>query len=154
MKSGGFSKRNSSLKSYTPLKKGVGLKRGKSRMKKATNPDLIEADSKFSKAIITRDKKCLNCGWTSMLSCSHFFGRSNYATRFDPDNSICLCIPCHEEWESKKDGIYKDFMIAILGQDRFDRLEKKSKIRIRPAYAITDALIFMDSMLPTNEIQY
>ncbi len=139
------------LKSYTPLRAKTGLKR--SRVFINRNPDLVEADSKFSKIIIQRDGRCLNCASQCFLSCSHFFGRSNYATRFDPQNCITLCIVCHDLWESKKNGVYKEFMIVWLGFEEFCKLEERSKIRMRPVEAVASALKEMKN-LPINEIQY
>lgn len=123
-------------------------------MKRFTNPDVSEADSKFSKIIITRDGKCLNCGATYMLSCSHFFGRSIHSTRFDPVNCITLCISCHDNWESKKSGIYKDFMICLLGLEAFTLLEERSKERKSLEVALAEAKEYIEFNYPVNEIQY
>ena len=33
---------------------------------------------------------------TSALQCAHYFGRRNWATRFEPLNAFCLCFACHQ----------------------------------------------------------
>ena len=155
-------KQYSSLKSFTGLssRKGfkpstISLKRTSHRMKSRTNDDLGIADSKFSKIIIARDGKCLKCGTTIMLSCSHFYGRANYATRFDPDNCIALCIePCHNLWESKKKTDYKEFMIALLGFNGFCKLEERSKLRVTQRASILKVQKFIKENLIEQEIQY
>lgn len=86
------------------------------------------ADKKMSSFIRKRDGKCLKCGRKDGLTHSHFFGRSNYSTRYEPDNGDTLCVWCHEEWETEKaegKGYYR-FKIRQLGKERFDILEALS----------------------------
>ena len=155
-------KRTSILKRGNGFKKVVGNSLKKSPLKKSSfkrtlNPvqyAIRETDSRFSKLIINRDKKCLRCGSTSMLSCSHFYGRANYATRFEPMNCITLCIPCHQEWESKKETDYKDFMIEWLGEIKFKILEVLSKIRISRQESIKLAQPLLKTVDNNNDIQY
>jgi hypothetical protein len=160
------------MKRTSTLKRGNGFKNkgssfknliGENKLKKSsfkrtltdTQKEVRETDSKFSKFIINRDQKCLNCGNTYNLSCSHFYGRANYATRYEPNNCITLCIDiCHNSWESKKNGIYKDFMIALLGEEKFFSLENQSKMKISK----TDSLILANNLLKkvenNQDIQY
>jgi hypothetical protein len=160
----------SMLKSYKPLKRGNGFKKvvgnslKKSPLKKSSfkrtpteiQKEVRSSDSKFSKFIINRDKKCLRCGSTEMLSCSHFHGRANYATRFEPLNAVTFCIPCHEIMESKKGetGEYMDFMIEYLGEDQFFVLDHLSKMKISK----TDSLVLAKNLLSkvdiNSDIQY
>jgi 5-methylcytosine-specific restriction endonuclease McrA len=107
-------KRYSTLKTYKPLKSYSRLKAKSSFKHKKYSRikgdlDLAHTDGQFSKWIISRDQKCLRCGINYMLTCSHFYGRSTWNTRYDEENCITLCSPCHAEWESKKNGEYKDF---------------------------------------------
>ena len=98
--------------------------------------EVKEADSKFSKYIINRDKRCLRCNSASFLSCSHFYGRSIWYTRYEPYNCITLCVECHQEWESKKKTDYKQFMFELLGINNFLLLEAMSKIIMSPSQSI------------------
>jgi hypothetical protein len=176
-------KRNSTLKSYTPLKRGNGFKKvvgnslisgkswkvnpsfkgsyGKSLKKssfKRTPTDLqkqvTEADSKFSRFIINRDKKCMRCGTNSMLTCSHFHGRANYATRYEPLNCVAFCTECHNIWESKKSTEYMDFMLEWLGVKQFMVLDHLSKMKMSKQ----DSLILANNLLKkveeNSDIQY
>lgn len=90
-----------------------------------------KADTKFSEYIRNRDGKCLRCGKTKFLQNSHFFSRIHYATRYDPDNCITLCYGCHygnqKGWEYDQAGEYRDFMIARLGVERYNKLVEKHK---------------------------
>lgn len=124
-------------------------------MKRNSNPDVSVADSKFSKIIIERDGKCLNCGSTSMLSCSHFHGRSIWATRWDPENCMTFCIPCHDVLESKKGGLYKAIMIVWLGVDRFCLLDMRATSwNTSKPDSLARAITFIESNYQNNEIQY
>ena len=98
-------------------------------MKKKKIWSTTVADDKFSLWIRQRDKRCLRCGGTEFLTCSHFWGRTKSALRFMPDNCITLCYwKCHIDhnrgWEHAKQGEYRDFMIKRLGKKRYDELEK------------------------------
>ena len=62
------------------------------------------------------------------LGVSHFHGRANENTRFDEDNTPCLCsIPCHHFLDTHKTE-YRDWMLKRLGQERFDMLQLKAHI--------------------------
>ena len=97
-----------------------------------------KADNEFSKWIRRRDGKCLRCGTTDNLSNSHFWSREKSALRYEPDNCIALCTwKCHiYGWEKEKAGAYRDFMIARLGEARYEELKKiyyQSKMNRREA---------------------
>jgi len=84
------------------------------------------ADREFSIYIRTRDKwKCRRCGkyQEGGLQCSHFWGRGNKGTRFEPDNCDALCYGCHSLWESNKQGANRDFKLKQLGEARYKSLE-------------------------------
>lgn len=94
------------------------------------------ADRVFSQYIRLRDGKCMRCGSVIEFNdlglpvthqASHFFGRGQESTRFDPDNLDCLCYGCHQYWGSQNREDYRAFKISQLGQDRFDSLMVKAK---------------------------
>jgi hypothetical protein len=90
------------------------------------------ADKTFSQYVRQRDGKCLRCGLTEYLTCSHYWKRGDSGTRFDPKNCIALCQGpysnrCHDEWEIRKNTEYKEFMINWLGQEEYDALERRAR---------------------------
>ena len=104
-------------------------KRGKSERSKI----IAKLDKIFSLHIRERDNwTCQRCNRkfappTKGLGCSHFWSRRHLSTRWDTDNSIALCMPCHlYHWESEKQGDYRDFMIKKLGEKKFKMLEIKA----------------------------
>lgn len=58
-------------------------------------------DNLFSKIIRTRDGKCLRCGKTEQLQCSHVVPRTFISTRWNTENAITLCYACHIHWWHK-----------------------------------------------------
>lgn len=102
------------------------------------------ADKIFSEWIRARDKRCINCGRTSNLTCSHFWGRGNSATRYDPENCDTLCwMPCHFKWEKQKQGEYMKLKIKQLGKKGYAELEKRARSIVKRK----DAIIHLMSWL-------
>ncbi len=85
-----------------------------------------EADTLFSVWVRTRDKKCFFCTNPASQN-SHFWGRGNSATRYDPENCDGICGGCHMRHEGNKQGLYRDKKIAQLGQQKYDELEKRGR---------------------------
>lgn len=90
-------------------------------------------DTQFGKIIKERDGwTCKRCGEDfsekkDQLTCSHFVNVRHSACRYDADNCIALCQPCHtgrRGWEYRKaEGqAYWNFMVDWLGRPRFDAL--------------------------------
>jgi hypothetical protein len=98
---------------------------------------LKPADVLFSLKIRERDGwKCVRCGGqyeppTNALQCSHFWGRANKKTRFDPRNCDALCYGCHSLWEGNKQGEYRDFKLKQLGKKEYDDLEKCARMSVK-----------------------
>lgn len=94
----------------------------------------------FSQFIRLRDGKCVRCGSRVQLNenglpvsheASHYFGRGNERTRFDPENVDTLCFACHSLWGSRDKEEYRAFKIKQLGQAGFDALLLRSKLIAR-----------------------
>jgi len=94
---------------------------------------ISKVDKLFSLYIRERDKwTCQRCRKyhpppTGALHCSHFWGRSNSCTRFDPLNCDALCYGCHSEWEGNKQGDYRTFKLDKLGTKEYNELEKRAR---------------------------
>ena len=87
------------------------------------------ADAIFSLYIRERDNwKCQRCGKiydrdeANCLQNSHYFGRGNENTRFDPENCDSLCFGCHQYWGSENREDYREFKIKQLGENGFKLL--------------------------------
>lgn len=96
-----------------------------------------KCDAEFSREIRARDKKCLRCGSTERLTCSHYFSKGSTSTRYDPENCITLCYRCHygsyyltedafQGWEYDREGGYREYMINWLGEEKFQQLKVKA----------------------------
>lgn len=124
------------------MKNRKKIRRGNKRPKGIWT--ITKADTEFSKWIRARDKKCVRCGRTNLLQCSHFWSRSHKATRYDPDNCDTLCYPCHygnsKGWEFEKNGAYQDFKFNQLGKERFNALAQKGRSSYPQNTAIRDCM--------------
>lgn len=110
------------------------------------------ADSYFSKWIRARDGKCLRCGTTENLTCSHYKRRAISITRFDPENCIALCAICHADWEGPMEG-YTDFMLAWLGVDKFIELERRSGRFMSRVDSVAACKLFLYENSRNSEMQ-
>lgn len=84
-------------------------------------------DILFSELIRERDGKCMFCGKEGRLECSHFWGRGNKGTRFDPQNCEALCFRCHMLNEGNKQGYYREYKLRTLGEEEYKKLEERAK---------------------------
>lgn len=137
-----------SVKSVTLGKKKKSLKRKPTSVKKA--------DTLFSKYIRERDGKCVKCGKTEYLQCSHFWPRAISHTRFDPENCDTLCYGCHygdryHGWEYAKQGAYRTFKIEQLGEERYKALEERSNTFMQQREAINNFMTFHNSLTQTSK---
>ncbi len=94
-----------------------------------------KADDIFSKWIRDRDIFCFFCS-NPAKQCSHFWGRGNSATRYDPENCDGICGGCHMRHEGNKQGLYRDKKIAQLGKKGYMELEKLARGTVKRKDAI------------------
>lgn len=152
--------RNGGLKQKSSLHPSKGLSRGKSRLAsktrirvhKSPSPRILgvtkiwsmdQAVKNMSEWVRNRDGECVICHTSEFLTCSHYHGCGNAATRFDPLNLDAMCLYCHMRMETEKKGEYKDYMIQKLGQEVFDKLEAKARTRVKQEDAIIEVMNFL-----------
>jgi hypothetical protein len=112
------------------------------------------ADILFSLYIRNRDSwTCVRCKrqhpeGAATLGNSHFYGRRNESTRFEPDNCDSLCnMPCHHKWGGDDRMEYREFKLKQLGKKRYDQLvfqaqsykKKDRKMRLLEVKALVAA---------------
>jgi hypothetical protein len=106
------------------------LKRSKKRSK--TDREKLEEklDNAWAKAVKARDKICQKCGSNkNKLEAHHIFTRSFKSTCWDIDNGISLCTYCHKfgpESAHKSPESFRDWLIPIIGQHKYDKLKWKA----------------------------
>jgi len=116
----------------------------KKKVWKFKKTELNECDSAFSREIRQRDGRCMFPGCPvedfASLQASHYFGRANWNTRFDPENMIALCMFHHfrskdlgYEYQKQRvekhgwDGRYTLRQKEILGDEGFQQLVTRSE---------------------------
>lgn len=103
-----------------------------------------KADILFSRWIRERDKKCFFCHNPATQN-SHFWGRGNSATRYDPINCDGICGGCHMRHEGNKQGLYREMKIKQLGQTVYDELKLKANSTMKRSDAILECMNLLES---------
>ena len=85
------------------------------------------ADQWFSRFIVLRDKRCVICGSTMNLQCSHVFRRHSYTTRWDSQNAYAQCKSCHFRHHNHSEYPLQKYAVTRIGQDAMDDLWLRSK---------------------------
>jgi 5-methylcytosine-specific restriction endonuclease McrA len=82
-----------------------------------------ELDVAWSKYVRNRDKKCQKCGSQSAsLSSHHAFGRRHMATRWDVNNGVGLCYPCHIRWAHGDPSGFTEWFRQKIGDEKYIHL--------------------------------
>lgn len=102
----------------------------KKRRKKTERQKLIdENDNLFRDIIRKRDKRCQRSGSLENLQVCHYFTRKDFTTRWDLDNGCLLKAGIHKFWAHIKTEEFRDWWIARIGQERFDKLKLRNRYR-------------------------
>lgn len=92
-----------------------------------------EAHKLFSQYIRQRDGKCMRCGKTTSLQCSHIRSVGAYKyLEFEPQNAIALCLKCHLYWWHKEIQDATDWF-----RDTFPQVNEYLDNRIRQHHQTT-----------------
>ena len=76
---------------------------------------------------------------------SHFWGRGNSATRYDPENCDGICGGCHMRHEGNKQGLYRDKKIQQLGEEGYKQLEKRGRSIMKRSDAIIKCMELLNN---------
>jgi predicted restriction endonuclease len=75
--------------------------------------------------------KCEYCWKTTHLNSHHIFSRTNYSTRYDIDNGICLCSYHHTLCSSfsahKTPADFVEWLKELRGEEWYNNLRFKAK---------------------------
>ena len=133
----------------TPFKRKVnkGLKRVlKTPKLKVKVWSTKTADDRFSVFIRTRDPICRICLTQPSKDNSHFWGRGNSATRYDPKNCIGLCRPCHDTYEHLKNYEYREWMLNWLGVEEYNLLERRARSFKKRSEAVAECKALLSEL--------
>ena len=95
---------------------------------KKSNRKKIEAelDRVCSQLTLHRDKMCKRCGSTRILAAHHCFGRRHMSVRWDLDNLICLCWPCHRNFAHGDPLGFATWFEQLVGGTQYAKLSLKA----------------------------
>ena len=87
-----------------------------------------KADKLFSLYIRERDGRCITCGSTENLQCSHYYGKkARAAVRYNPFNAHAQCAKCHQAHHMSDPMRYADWMRVEYSGEALDKLELDSR---------------------------
>lgn len=100
-------------------------------MNKKRRKIIDRLDTLISKIVRDRDRHCMDCGMFPgrgyvQLTHAHIFPRDNMSVRFDLENGITLCFPCHRYWQEHP-VLFLKWMIRRMGMERYEVLERKAR---------------------------
>jgi predicted restriction endonuclease len=72
------------------------------------------------------DNKCFICGKGSPHA-HHIFSRGYKSTRWDIENGVALCYYHHFYFAHQKFEEFRDVIIDLIGEEKYDELKLKSK---------------------------
>jgi len=84
-----------------------------------------KADSLYSQYLRKKIPYCERCGLTETLQVSHFWGRRNESTRFDPQNTDILCFSCHRHF-TENPADYREWKLKKLGEREYKILDVRA----------------------------
>lgn len=113
-------------------------KMAKGKVKKIKKKKLISIkslrkrlDTEFNAYIRERDKKCILCGSTEKLQCSHFYGKhARPATRWNIYNAYAMCASCHFKHHHGAEADYAIKLFDAYGLEFMIDLQRQSKLPI------------------------
>lgn len=95
-------------------------------MKKDIRKLTKKMDSLFSE-IVRSQGVCDKCGTTRNLQCAHVKSRKYLQTRWDFENSLCLCVKCHLYWAHKEPHEFVRWFDEKFGGNLYDELTRRAK---------------------------
>jgi hypothetical protein len=119
-------------KAPKPLKRSYIKPKPKGERRKFSQSErtLLEAelDKVCSEFVRLRDGKCVTCGSTSKLECSHFIKRKNQFLRYDRKYNLnCQCHRCNGVHNDDQSA-YEAYMVKKHGENVVEMLNKTSSV--------------------------
>jgi len=105
----------------------VAKRQPKKSKKPKTSRKLLEKrlDTAWSESVRKRDVVCQKCGGGGCLQAHHVFSRRNRSLRWDVENGVTLCLPCHKWWAHRCIGDFYLWFRQKYGEERAAYLEQK-----------------------------
>lgn len=126
------------------------MKIGKTKRKKL----IFKLDQVCSQIVRKRDKRCVICGSTKNLQCSHLIKRGRLSVRFDITDTHNLhtnCASCNYRHNNYPE-FYTSWYLDKYGQDEYNRLLDKSQMLWKPTISeLEELLAELAKLLKTYE---
>lgn len=87
---------------------------------------------------------CAHCFKTRWLVTSHILPVGHYpSVRYDPDNAIAMCSPCHIFWWHRNPFEAVAFACRKLGEDIYDRLKARVEANRRDGVTASSYMLLL-----------
>lgn len=123
-------------KNCTKKQESATKKKQESATKKKQESDSWlnkQLDKLWSEAVRSKGY-CELCGRKPpevVLHAHHIYSRTHRSTRYDLDNSVCLCMGCHLYTAHKSVQEFSDWICEKLGSEKLDSLRKKAHTAVK-----------------------
>lgn len=97
-------------------------------------------DTIVSLIVRARDGKCVICGSTKQLQCSHLIKRGRLSTRFDLDNCNANCNGCNLRHNNYPE-FYTEWFLEHKGYELYGKLISQSQQIWKPSNAELESLL-------------
>lgn len=101
---------------------------------------IADLDKIVSLIVRARDKKCVVCGSTNQLQCSHLIKRGRLSTRFDLDNCNANCNGCNLRHNNYPE-FYTEWWLNKHSQEAYNKLIIKSQQLWKPTISELSELL-------------
>ena len=86
-----------------------------------------ELDKVCSMLVIHRDGLCQKCGSSKALAAHHAFGRRHMSVRWDLDNLVALCWPCHKHFAHGDPLGFATWYCEKIGMGTYEKLTMRAR---------------------------
>jgi len=77
----------------------------------------------WSQAVLKMDSyRCQRCD-SPATQAHHIFSRRYQAVRYEVNNGVSLCYPCHIYWAHSEHEKFRDFILGWMGEQKFNLLK-------------------------------
>jgi 5-methylcytosine-specific restriction endonuclease McrA len=104
-----------------------------------------KVDDAFSRFIRARDGKCVTCGSTEGLDCSHIIRKARgHFLRWRPENAAAQCRRCHMEHHNVSEMALLRYATKWLGEEKLEamRLEAHTETHFKDYQLVEMARYF------------
>lgn len=125
------------LQRKTPLQRRARLRRSRVQRRaraiagELALPTVAMLDALCKAVTLARDQRCVRCGSEDSAHWHHAYTRRIHVTRWDLENVMILCAPCHTWWHWNEAAGFR-WWVGRVGRSQERRVWKRHDSHTRP----------------------